>query len=271
MSKCPFDDMNQLEDLAARLRRCESGSELAGIAAGAAPPSLMTLPAQQIAALIDELTPISRRMARLRLSSELRRVAARIDLTELRMALLGWQQSLTTVERRGRAIPAMPAGAALEGLLLRLSHYNQINRVAAMALNRLLDVRLLWGTVGWLVVRSVMRKVVARLEDPEASRDEKAELQHVFGPLLIYQDQVLIDQEQRRAGREAAATLRQAERQQAQEKLLVTEVMHMLRMGVDVERETLIRAAVLWKQQQQEQARRDRASLEEKTVRIMRD
>lgn len=250
MSQFVFDDIQKVYDLAARLRRPGAQGELRSFDVPLTKAEeAMSLSAAEIGKMIDEMAPLGAVMSQLKLSPELRRLYGRD--ADRRTALLAWQTAIEQAARRGRPIPGMPKVQDFAAVLSRMTGYSQVARLAAVALGRLLDARLLLGGLGWFHVGRVMKKVVARLEDPQTSREEKVELEMAFGPLLIYKDQLLRDLEDRRQLHAADQTRLEAERKQAEQRTLVADVMHSLRMGWPVALETLIQAATLWKQQQQ--------------------
>lgn len=232
-----------IEGLAATLRRLEAGGPLRGVDHPGPQISAATLDAlapETIDGYIKDLSEPAGRLAELEYASPERRLMARYLHANQDVLLMSWANACDRAG--GLAVKGLPSAAAFSELRDEAEGYRQIVRSAAAGVNTMLDVRLMLGGLMWFTLGAVLRVVIAKLEDPATPADESAELSDAFGPILLHKDQLLRDRETERAQLEADQARLQVELKQAEDEMVLQDVMHAIRMQLPVHPQRMAQA-----------------------------
>jgi hypothetical protein len=227
-------DMNQLVAL---MRRPEYGEALRFVTARERPwRSSLSLKPEEMDAEVARLSALAVKLPRRRLKGVEKRLRRKEDFQGMGTVLRAFARATAQYpEVKGKP-------ERLLELARKLSRYQNIREQTGRAIHGALDLRLVLGALQAHMLRGVLVKVVARLEDPSITRAEEERLRSKFSKLLLHRQALLMTREERAEVLAEKKKEVEAQVAEVEKRTLVADVKEAIRQKRPVDEETLVQA-----------------------------
>jgi hypothetical protein len=239
------------EELLLVLRRPEVNGPIRGVPAQqVALRRCMLLKPEAVDGTLAELAQIAAKLPDDNLDPAQRAALRKQLYPEVATVLRNFAQGV----RRYPAIGAPDKPQELERVARLIGLFSCITRNANHGVSRAMDLRLLLGAFQWYLLRTLLLKLTARLEDPACTPGERSRLINAFSKLLLHREKLLLSNEERLALWRTNQQKMQDEIDETERVTFVVDTMNAVRLRLPVSAETLEQAALFLHEMKQKAA-----------------